>query len=207
MNNKDQKGNDFWERFDEWKEKWKKDRDADRLNAARELRDAEEDYERYAHSLNPFEPRPKPRDILGTQAGDPSINRIPLKDPQPCRITMPALIDHIDSPSKAETLVYFRIGEEAAEKILEQATFQIKKIIEHIIGGRFMFFMQPKGIDSFLIIKAIDKDAPPFFEITLSLPNGIRIKALEEAMTWSHGHIFDCYEILRLIVERLKKMT
>jgi hypothetical protein len=200
------KNNEWWDRFDKWEEEWERKRREERLEDARKLRQAEEDYDRSLHSLNPLTTTPQPKKILATQSREPGVKRLPLEVPLNCPLIMPVRIVRIDQPNLGEATIFFQADKtNKGGDFLEPVAFQIKRIMEYLISERLLFFIQPAEKGSFIIRVARDKKAPPLFNISLYPPEAIFIKALEESLQWSPGYIFDIQDILKGILERLRK--
>ncbi len=201
------KGNEaFWERFKSWEEEWKKKRMENRLDDARKLREAEDDYERSLRSLNPLEsPPPEPKEILGVKSNEPALKKLPLKAISSLPLILPVELLRVELQGKELGQIFFRAEEEESANLLYSLAFNIKRLIEYILDERLLFIIQPKDRDSFFIKAAWDSKSPPFFEVALSSPELIHIKVLEHHIAWSHGFIFDCKDILEMIVQRLRK--
>ncbi|MGA1841847.1 MAG: hypothetical protein ACMUIU_14595 [bacterium] len=204
MTNKDKKKNEWWDRFDKWEEEWKKKRKEERMEDAKKLRQAEEDYDRSLHSLNPLTTTPQPKEILATQSREPGSKRIPLEDPLNCPLILPVRIIKIEQPDPGEAIVFFQAKSiDKGENFLEQLAFQIKKVIEYLVNERLLFFVQPAEKGAFVIRVAGDKKAPPLFNISGYSGEAILIKALEKSLQWSPGYIFNVRDILKGILKRL----
>jgi len=103
------------------------------LEDARKLREAEEDYNRSLHSLNPLATNTKPKKILATQSKEPGVKRIPLETALNCPLIMPARIVKIEQPHIGEAIIFFQIeGKHEGREILEPAAFQLKRLIEYL---------------------------------------------------------------------------
>ena len=200
------KKKEWWDRFDEWEVEWKKKRKEESLHDARKLRQAEEDYEKSLHSLNPLTTSPKPKKILATQSREPGIKRIPLESLLNCPLTMPARIEKIDQPNIGEAIIFFKTDKRnKGSEILEPVAFQIKRLMEYLINERFLFLLQPVEKDFFVIRVAGDINAPPLFNISLYAQEAILLRMLEKSLPWSPGYVFDVQEILKRIVDRFHK--
>lgn len=206
MARKKTKDNRLWDRFDQWEEEWRKKREKERLEDARKIRDAEEDYERTLHSLNPLKTSPDPKKVLASQSREPGLKRLPLESPLDFPLIKPASIIKVEHPTKEEGVIIFRMDEKnRTGDILEAVAFQIKRIIEYVINERLLFFLQPIKQGIFVIRAAGDREAPPIFEISQDSPGVIRIKVLENSLLWSLGYQFNVPEILNRILERFNR--
>ncbi|MGA1863466.1 MAG: hypothetical protein ACMUHX_00225 [bacterium] len=206
MTHKDKKKNELWDRFDKWQEEWERKRKEERLEDAKKLHQAEEDYDRSLHSLNPLTTTPLPKEILATQSREPGAKRIPLEDPLNCPLTLPVKIIKIDQPDPGEAIIFFQAkGIDRGDDFLEQVAFQIKKVMEYLVNERLLFFVQQAEKGTFVIRVAGDKKALPLFNISGYSGEAILIKALENSLQWSPGYIFNVREILKGILKGLMR--
>jgi hypothetical protein len=204
MAHKEKKNNEWWDRFDKWEKKWERKRKEERLKDAKKLRQAEEDYDRTIHSLNPLTTTPQPKQVLATQSREPGDKSIPLEISLNCPLTLPERIVKVDQPDPGEVIVFFQAKRiNKGDYPLEQVAFQIKRIMECLVNERLLFFIQPAEKGAFVIRVAGDKKAPPIFNISRYSREAILIKALEKSLQWSPGYIFNVRDILKGIFERL----
>ena len=206
MVHEDQKSNNWWNRFKEWESEWKEKRKEEKRKDARKLREAEEDYERSLHNLNPLYTPPAAKKILATQSREPGLKRMPLESSRHFPLILPARIKKIIQTNPEEATILFHLDErDKIAGILEPTAFMTKRLVEHLVSERILFFIQPGEKGSFVIRVAGDKEIPPILDVSLHAKDAIMIKVLEKSLPWSLGYQFNVSEILKQIVERLKK--
>lgn len=206
MVHKDKKSDDWWDRFEKWEEEWKEKRKEEHLKDAKKLREAEEDYEKTLHNLNPLSSRPAPKKILATQSREPGFMRMPLKSPHHFPLFLPARIKKIVQKNKEEAIIFFHMDEkEKKMEILEPTAFMAKRLVEHLVNERMLFFIQPCEKGGFAIRVAGDREIPSILEVSRHAKDAILIKVLEKSLPWSLGYQFNVPEILKQIVVRFKK--
>jgi hypothetical protein len=206
MVHENQKSDDWWDRFKKWEEEWKEKRKEEQLKDARKLREAEEDYERSLHNLNPLSSRPAPKKILATQSREPGFMRMPLESPHHFPLFLPARVKKIVQNNQDEAIIFFHMDEKGKKtEILEPTAFMTKRLVEHLVNERMLFFIQPCDKGSFLIRVAGDKEVPPILEVSQYAKDAILIKVLEKSLPWSLGYQFNVPEILKQIVGRFEK--
>ena len=190
----------FWDAIKDWEKKWTEERKNERIEEAKKIQEAEEEYQRFSQSQKVLTPGKKAQDILATKSREPSMGMMRLQKMESFPEKPPFEIDRIDYDKKDfihhPICLIPKIVPEKKLKAHEYCAYNLRKALEFQTSEKINVILEASSDREFLIKALEGAEFVPLCRIFASSQNHIEIEIKKSLFPYIHGYSFDIGKIV-----------
>jgi hypothetical protein len=195
-----EKGQEWWDNFEEVEKKWKGKRQKERLEEARKLQKDQEEFEQFSQNPHILKPLPKVENIIGTESKEPTEKKARLQSMQDFHQKLPLQIEEVIYEQKDFSQHPIQIipkgTAEEREKAYEYLAYHLRKAFEFQTNGKIEVILTDLGAKEFLIKGLEGNEFIPLCKVFCPTPEKIEIKILKSSFPYFHGYFFDIEDVV-----------
>jgi hypothetical protein len=192
----------WWKALEAWEKRWIEERKERRLEEARSIREAEDEYQRFSHSTSVLTPPAKKvGQVLATQSREPALGKMRLADmkhfpgPPPFRIDRIIRSEEEELPHLTRIIPVLEPGKKS--RACEYLACSLKRAFEFQTNEKINVILEESGPQEFLIKALEGAEFIPLCRICSPDQEQVRIEIQRHSFPYIHGYSFDVGEIVR----------